>query len=170
MANLRNVATWPDTILAKVAAKLVTDALFAAEYVLISTSQDQGMPPPADRYAVLVLGPQRPDQGIIAGGGNTTPIFNGELGLILWNRLSLDQPQRDDAFVTDSSLGAWALMRRVLKSLQLFDPQNPSTDYYLTEPMRLSDSGWLTRPRKAQPGWGSVDCSWSFQYLADLVS
>lgn len=167
----RNVKTWIDTILNEVKTKLTTtDSVFASNYVFLSTEEDQGEPPSIDQYAQIVAGPQRPDQGAVAGGGNTALFFNGECAVIVWNRLYLDQKSRDDQYLTHATLGVWAKMRLTLKSLQMFDPVNGSGDYYLLEPFRISDSGWLTRRRRTQAGWGSVAASWSFQYLADITS
>lgn len=172
MAGQRNVKTWIDTIIAAVKTKLcTTDTLFDANYCFLSLEPDQQTPPPTDLYATLVVGPQRPDQAVIRGAaaGTITPV-NGELGVILWARLAVDQAGRDDLFVTDPTLGALAKWRQVLKSLQLFDPVNGSSDFLLMNPMRLADPGFLTRPRTNRPGWGSVASSFEVDYLADLSS
>lgn len=162
--------TWLDAIMTSVKTKLVADGVFDVNYLYLTLLDDQGLPPGTDQYGTILAGPQRPDQGAIRGGGNTTPIIDGEIAVIVWNRLYVDQDNRDDAFLTDATLGALQKMRKVMKSLQLFDPVNGSADFLLTEPMRLANPGWLVRPRRIQPGWGSIATTWMFQYLADLVS
>lgn len=171
MSGLRNVATWLDTIITQVETKLgTTDAVFDANYIYASLDENQTYVPPTDQYGVIVPGPQRPDQPMITGGGADTPHMEGELAVIVWTRLYVDQAGRDENWLKDATNGSLAKLRQVMKSLQLFDPTNTNGDYYLTQPMRLSDGGWLIKPRRSPPNWGSIAATWKFTYFADLVS
>lgn len=170
MANLRNVSTWLDRILLLTQQKIAeTDELLPKTAVAISLTEELLRPPGVDRYLLLVPGPQRPIQGLITGGGNRSPLKEGQIGVILWTRLYLDAGHiGDEQLLTNVSLGSLDLFRRILASLQLFDPKTGTNDYYLAEPMREADGGWLPRRPKGPADWAPVSASVKFEYLADL--
>ncbi len=175
MANLRNVGTWPDTLLTQFKAQLVAAGLATTDYVYLCTEENWDLfdpPTTQDYFYYLVLGPQIPQRPQIAGGGNVVPYIRGEMAVTVWNRFDVDQNKRDDAYLTDTTYGILQKMRGVFKAYQLFDPKNPSNDFYLGQPMQLSTSGWRLRPRNPQrqppTGCGSLTSTWEFFYLADM--
>jgi hypothetical protein len=169
----RNVFIWLDAIISQyIQPKLTTiDELFEPELVFTSLTQDQYTPPADDQYVYLVPGRCVPDQGVIAGAapGTVTPMV-AQIGVVLWSRLSVDVAQAVDSYLTDASLGALQMQRKIIKSLQQYDPVNASGNFVFAQPMRLGDDGWLCRPRNTQAGWGSVAASFNVWFLADLVS
>jgi hypothetical protein len=168
----RNTQTFLTEVIQAVQAKLIADHLFAPEMIFFSDDETQGIPPPTDQYCVIVPGIQRPDQPVIAGAAPTTltPV-NGTLAVIYWWRLSVDVEYRYDAGFNDRLLGGLEYQRRIVRSLQLYDPiDTTSGGFLLEEPMRLSDAGFNIRPRKTQIGWAGMGSGWEVKYLADMVS
>jgi len=172
MAGLRNLLVKPETLLSLVGTKLgTTDQIVDPNYVYVALDENQQTnPPDTDLYLTVVLGPQRPDQPLITGGGLDTPEFHGQLAVVVWNRLYLDQAGRADSYLKDATLGALEALRKVLKSLYLFDPTDSNSNYYLTDVMRPGDGGWQVKPRPALPNWGCVASTWQCKYFVDLVS
>lgn len=167
----RDHRTWPDEILPIVRDELASVSPFNIDTVYIALHEDQPEPPAADRFAVIVLGPQRPNQPVTDGAGTSPAWMFGELGVIVWNRFDVDVAGRADAFLTSTSLGLLRSMRLVFKALQMFDPTVlDGTKYLLADALRLNDGGWMTKNRKAQAGWAPIAASWQFQYLADVTS
>lgn len=171
MANLRNVATWIDTLSEKVKAKLVADQIFAAPLVYLSLDEDMPENHPSDQFAVIVLGPQAPIMPIIRGADKieSTP-FVGQIAVIVFSRLAVDQSERSDQWLNHATLGAAQKLRLVIASLQLYDPVNDDDDFLLIEPMRMAAAGinFPKRPR-VQPGWGSTTVVFEIKYQADMA-
>lgn len=174
MANERNVLTFLDEILGLIQTKIATtDARLDLKYAAISLSEElwPNAAKPSQRYLLIVPGPQRPDQGLIRGGGLAATLMRGEVGIILWTRLWTDAGHMgDQAKLTDTSKGSLQMIRRIMKSLQMFDPTNADTNYYLAEPMRLSDPGWMTRKPKGPSEYAPLSASFEISYLADLTT
>lgn len=171
MANNRNVLTWLTTILDLVKTKLgTTDAVVDSSKVIISL-QDEYNAPSGNIMVLLVPGPQRPDQGLVTGAGNNAVLMLGEIGVVIWTRFNVDSATRGhEKLISDTSRGSLEVMRKVMKSLQMYDPTNDDTDFYLAEPMRLSDGGWMTKQQRQRGEWAPLSCSFEFSYLADLTS
>lgn len=172
MAGNRNIPIFVDTVLTTLQTKLsTTDGLFPIEYTILALDEAQGLPGPTDQYVTLVPGAQVPDLPVIAGAAASTitPI-TGTFAVILWTRLSVDVEYRDDAYLTDRTLGAVGLQRKIIKSLELFDPTNAAGDYLFGEPCRMGSAGFNMKPKKIQPGWGGTAMALQVYYLADLVS
>lgn len=174
MANNRNVFTFLGTILEAIQTKLATtNALLDIKYTALSLTEElwPDAAKPAPRYLLIVPGPQRPDQGLIAGGGNEVPLLKGEVGLVLWTRLWLDKGHIGDTeMLTNTTYGSLEMMRKIMKSLQMYDPTNDDDDFLLGEPMRLSDGGWMTRSPKGPSEYAPLSASFEISYLADLTT
>lgn len=178
MAGLRNIPVFISDILLAMKVQLAEGSSYGGgvsvlpdNNILISLEQDQGQPPTDDQYVVLVPGPQLPDMDAIEGAAAATITpFNGEVGVIFWARLSVDQTYRDEAYLTDATLSALGTWRRIVKALQLWDATNKNGDYILQEPMRMTAAGFKFRKREPRTGWGNVACSFECKYLADMVS
>lgn len=171
----RNKYTFLHTILDVVRDKLVSALAIDETLVTMRLSEEPAEPAPADQYIALVPGPQSPDQAAVYGGGNTTPILNGNFAVLLWTRLYLDQTAgaaTDEQLLTNTTYGSLEMMRKIMKALQLYDPTDGAGDNYLCEPMRLANGGWMTRPKRRaeELGWAPLSAAFEVQYLADLSS
>lgn len=162
------VTTTPEDIYTAIADQLVSTGLFPAEHVFVNLEPQQGVAPPASVYVSLVPDGGHPWQPAVTGGGAHTFWIKEHLQTILWVRLWLDMAGRDDQLMMNKSLGALGKFRMTLAALQLFDPVNADSKQILCEPMRLADPGFRARPRKPQPGWGSLAATWELEYLMQL--
>jgi hypothetical protein len=61
---------------------------------------------------------------------------SAQIGVVLWTSLALDQVQRANSFLTDSTLSVTVAWNNLLIALTLFDPVDANNNWLLGEPMR----------------------------------
>lgn len=178
--------TTPEAVLAACQARVLAwcpVSLPSDADVWISLGDDDTVSsaPPHDRFVVIRPLAFRPDNGVVTGAGAGLFVSGGSGGhtgqiplsmpteVSLWVRLATDELGRDEDWLSNSTLGAMRLWRRVLGALQMFDPVDAG-DKILTEPMRLADPGAAFGPRKrAIRDLGKLEAVFDIQYVAELL-
>lgn len=154
-------------ILSLIRDRLVCSFILPSNCVYCCMTEQPNETPPNDQYIIVSPKPIPPDQGCVTGGGNTLMLMDSAVMVTIYSRLALDQTPRDDYWLTPSSgYSVDLIQQKVVASLQLFFPADDNSNFYMAEPMRLTD---YSEPlRDSPPGWGSVKLRYDVQYIENL--
>lgn len=123
------------------------------------------------QYFVVVSAPKAsPNQSVIAGGGNFTPVLRLTVKITQYMQLLKDRAGQDSQRVEAATLGLSDKVQLVFSAMQMWTGQaNPTgqTTSPLFEPGRLSGDILFT-PRKIKLGWASVEEIWELPFQAAL--
>lgn len=169
MAGQRNIPVTLDQVFRQIQGKIVADGLAPIEMVFASDSEDQPPPPSASFYISIVLGAQIPDERTFTGAGRIVLMFTATVMTFVWTRLGMNVEGRDTAQISDTILGSFEKERRLINSLDEFDPVNNNGDYYFCEPMRMAAPGFHLQPRSTVSGWNGLGSTWTLMYILDAT-
>lgn len=151
--------------------KLVTDGVFTDPQCYLSLDPDEIMatsPSASPLCGLTFLAfDQRPDTISCESDNDENPTMEGELVCSVWIRVNLDAPGRDTQLLTNQTLGATQLVRRLFKSLQnasIYDPQGSELTW-----RTLTFLGARNRGRwKREPAWRRIDVRFNstFEWLS----
>jgi hypothetical protein len=105
--------------------------------VYVSTIPEEVPPSPDEIMFEISPGPNISFDGpIFVGAGKNSLNTNMEFVVTVHLTQQKDETGRDEQFLEHASLGAFPLMRLVLKALAEHDPQDTSSNYQLSQMIR----------------------------------
>lgn len=154
-------------ILTAVKQYLETTVLDGYTVYVATDEPDMNGIPPADRFAVVMLGASRDDQGPITGGGLSSAIRTEPVHIRIYSNLSNDQYPRASAWTLRQDRGALERSRKIRKTLHMHDLMDLSGWLMLCQPMRSLSTG-EPRAMRANPQWGYFQETFEAMYLEYL--
>ena len=166
----QRVATKLEILLLAIRAKLSADLSWDQSRVDLVLSDEKELDQYPKDESFIQISPYRfnVDQPVLTGGGPTDAlVMEGSPGIVvtIWKRVNLDRAGRAPAYLTDQTVGVVQLVRKILKSLTLYDPVDASGNGLLEEPMRPTAMEF--RPKRPLD-WGKVAIFIEMKYQEDL--
>jgi hypothetical protein len=159
------------TILTTFRTTLVDAGVFNQNAVLISADpEDDSRLQPAKRYCLMSLGADSADQGKTGGAGRAVLKLDAMLKTTIYSQLALDTGVRIEKFLKDDTDGLFILIAAVRNTLHMLDPQLPTGEYILAQPLRYYNRDPVQRlPENPWgKGWGRTTITWLFSYTPPL--
>lgn len=150
-----NIVTFLPTII----NQLVLNEVFTTDTCFL-TMDDEPISdmPPGTPYCLVKPGSFSNWDGSTDGGGIESMIIRGNFYTTLWFMNALDEPPTDTSALTDTVLGVYNTVNKMITALEMFDPVVANAGI-LAEPMRLKDLSEPTRDDKHQE-WVSIVMKW----------
>jgi hypothetical protein len=146
----------------------LTASIFTANNVYFSLQPEESLSyPPGDKFAViqptaLDLAPKG-GRTFGPGTGRVNLLVSWECTIWLFVRLNLDQYNRSDKYLTDTTLGSLPVTDAIIDALQSYTVQDGSSaNYYGYE---LDSVRWKTMKDKEGVGWAVTQMN----YHTDLT-
>lgn len=91
-------------------------------------------------------------------------VMEGQVMVTVWHTGGLDSGNSDDYWMTDATNGVDTLLTDIVNALHFYDPQDGSSNDYLTEPMVLSSMGGFAMDTEANNYWGKAELVFDVSY------
>lgn len=107
----------------------------------------------------------------VAAAGRVCTMLDRLIHVICRSRLALDQADRDDTWLLNSSRGHFVIEEQVLDALHIFWPTDSSDNDLTTQPIRVNTSSQADKEASAglrNRHWGYSAISYDVQYLPPL--
>lgn len=146
--------------------RLVNESVLPQDRIMMVARTGQGVPK-FQAESILLLHPRgfrsQEYQQIIAAAGEYDSQQQRVLEVYLRLRKALDEPDRDDHWLTDETDGYFDLEDAVVNALHMFWPHTADGNAMLAYPMRYFDS---IAPEKfvGDPGWGECIATFVMTY------
>lgn len=135
--------------------------------VLLVSRQLQDVPRmQADQDVLLRPGSFQSLQPAFDGAGRVCTKIKRFLTMYPRSRLAMDEGDRDDAWLTDSTYGHLAFEEACVTALSGFIPRDTSLNWLTIEELRISDG--IDPKRTTEGEWGDSGIDFDVEYLASL--
>ena len=146
--------TYPHTFtqIVNLPVQLIQEAVVLSDdvYVYSSFASDEDLAQfmLQDKNIVVRAKNFPPDRGCQAGGGRNTMKIDGIFAISIWLRLWLDEIPRDDAWLTNATLGMAPMVDAVVDAMEQAMPLDSNNRYYFIQPARCITPGWQFLPKR----------------------
>lgn len=155
-----------DVILLAVRQRLINELGWPPERVIVAKRDVLPFNAQADQYCIIQPRSQVTEQPIVQGAGRVDTRVTRRVAVIVRTRLSLDESDRDLAWLTDATYGHLRTEHAVLNALQMYQPTR-GADWLACEPLRLVPVSQPEQDRE-QPEWGQSVAEFEVTYVLDL--
>lgn len=126
--------------------------------------------PQADRFISVTPEDFPLHQATVTGGGAEWTRFDGRFTIHVFARLGTDKELSDFKLLRDRSVGLAELVKKAVKSVQQWFPQQTAagvTSSILIEPARLGSVRF--NPRNPKPGWAFAGMDLGCKFRTDFT-
>ncbi len=166
ISSTQPVRTTLNAVLLALRAMLETATGFPDERVLLLARDDLPYRPQADQYITIRPRSQRWDR-IRTGSGRFDNVVRRRMTVTLYTRLLLDENSEDLLWMTDATLGHFAVEHTLFDALEMWQPTDTDGNLLLREPVALEEASQAERSHKEE-GWGQASYSFDACYVLDL--
>jgi hypothetical protein len=145
------------------------DAVILPATAIKIVARDQVPKFTADRDVLIRVGRLSVLSGTVQGAGRVATRAQRMVSVTPRTRLSLDESDRDEEWLTNATLGHFLLEEQIIDALHLFFPLDANgVAPFLVEPMRLMEGDQPGRDRQMPQMFGDTSLVYECVYMVTL--